>query len=847
MSFWDCVNRGIANGELDPERGQAALDLFEEIDNAQSKNMGQGASDTSAGQQVFDAVKFQAREKKRRAALQNQVASQRQFEISNYVNSRGENDPAAGYRALIERDDLANYTNLVAVQEEVLGRANGIIAKVIREFRPTITGGARNPDGMRNVVHELFGTKTGDAQAKNFAESLTAVFEYVRTRFNAAGGRIPKRKDFGMPQTHLKERLIEAGENAWHRFVIDRLDPEKMIDQMTGLPITRLALDAILPDIYEKITTLGLRRNAPDEFLGGKALGNKRLEHRFLIFKDSKAWLEYMDEFGEGDPFSVSMQHIDGMARDIARMEVFGPNDRAAQDFLKERVLNEASKRDARKGRRKGLVFTKSWTDYTRGVLKQSDDMYDIFTGEANSPVNEKFSSVMAGFRAFHASAVLGSAMISALSDINFQRIAAGFSDLPQAKLVGNVLKTLRGVDRLERMEVASRLGLIVDNMSMIANAQMRYVGEVMGPQIARRLSHTVLNISGLSPWTKAGRWGFGMTFLGELAARNTTPFAKLSEGMRGTMARYGISPDDWDLMRATELYDASRDVDGFTGKGTLFMNPKNIAERADLPRQRSMQLSNKLSRMVLGETEFAVPSSSIRGRSFLTQGARPGTLAGEFFRSFAMYKQFAATIVNTHLRRAISRPGGYQKGVALAELVITGGLMGALSLQLKEVIKGRDPREMFGDKGSAFWEQAILQGGGLGIWGDFILADTNRFGHSLGQQIAGPAVSFADDIFLKLAAGNIRDATRGEDTDIGRESVNILRRYMPGGSLWYARLGFERLIIDQLQSQVDPKFRQRVRARERRAKKDFGQKYWWKPGQTKPKRAPDFGAAFNQ
>jgi len=75
---------------------------------------------------------------------------------------------------------------------------------------------------------------------------------------------------------------------------------------------------------------------------------------------------------------------------------------------------------------------------------------------------------------------------------------------------------------------------------------------------------------------------------------------------------------------------------------------------------------------------------------------------------------------------------------------------------------------------------------------------------------------------------------------NLGRDSVNFLKRYTPGGSLWYMSLGFNRLIADQLQKGVDPKARRAFRAKERKLKRDQGQQYWWRPGQVAPQRLPD-------
>ena len=87
--------------------------------------------------------------------------------------------------------------------------------------------------------------------------------------------------------------------------------------------------------------------------------------------------------------------------------------------------------------------------------------------------------------------------------------------------------------------------------------------------------------------------------------------------------------------------------------------------------------------------------------------------------------------------------------------------------------------------------------------------------GGSLAQTTAGPVFQFGDDV-RRLLIGNALQGAGGADTNTGRELMNFLRRYTPGGSVWYARLGYERLIVDELQRHLDPRANQQFRARAR-------------------------------
>ena len=62
---------------------------------------------------------------------------------------------------------------------------------------------------------------------------------------------------------------------------------------------------------------------------------------------------------------------------------------------------------------------------------------------------------------------------------------------------------------------------------------------------------------------------------------------------------------------------------------------------------------------------------------------------------------------------------------------------------------------------------------------------------------------------------------------------------------MWYWRLAYERVVLDQLQYLVDPKANKAFKAKQQWWKRETGQEFFWEPGQTAPQRGPDFGAAW--
>jgi hypothetical protein len=107
---------------------------------------------------------------------------------------------------------------------------------------------------------------------------------------------------------------------------------------------------------------------------------------------------------------------------------------------------------------------------------------------------------------------------------------------------------------------------------------------------------------------------------------------------------------------------------------------------------------------------------------------------------------------------------------------------------------------------------------------------------------LAGP-VGGEIEAGARLTIGNVAELIeKGEAKGFGGELRRFAEGLTPGNSLWYTRTAFDRLIKDELEEWVDPDAPKRFRRMEKRARKDFGQRFWWPHGKP-PERAPDLGA----
>jgi hypothetical protein len=315
---------------------------------------------------------------------------------------------------------------------------------------------------------------------------------------------------------------------------------------------------------------------------------------------------------------------------------------------------------------------------------------------------------------------------------------------------------------------------------------------------------------------------------MGELAEQSNKTFNKLDIKLQEQFKRYGIGEKEWDIIRKTKLYDAGVDEPSMVGKGATFLRPDDIHARADLDVATREYLTTRLMTWLTNEKNFAVPTSSAKGRITLAGNAQPGTLKGEIVNSMLMYKNFPITLGMTHLARGFQQVGVGGKFKYLAPMIIGGMVMGAFAYEIKQIAAGKKPTPLK-NMGMRYWINAAVYGGGLGIFGDFLFKDTNRYGGSFSKTLTGPVINFLDDL-VGLTAGNALQLLSGEKTDTGKELAAFIQRYTPGNNLWYTRLVFERIIFDTLEKLLNPNYQSDTRRKVNQLKSRTGQEYWWSP-----------------
>lgn len=174
------------------------------------------------------------------------------------------------------------------------------------------------------------------------------------------------------------------------------------------------------------------------------------------------------------------------------------------------------------------------------------------------------------------------------------------------------------------------------------------------------------------------------------------------------------------------------------------------------------------------------------------------------------------------------------------AATLVTGMTMaGALSMQARAILQGKDPCNM---KDPYFWGESFLQGGAAGIYGDFFKEAFSRSDTSMTETMMGPLAAIPAGI-QGLTSGARRMAEDGQHVNFGAKVARLLSQNAVGGNLWYGRLVASRLLFDNIQKLLDRDYAKSFARQQERSIKTNHQGLFWAPGQNAPSRAPDLGA----
>lgn len=724
----------------------------------------------------------------------------------------------------------ASKSGVTSVEKEAVAEGRRMIGKLVAD--PDFVATMKSPEGVEAVTRELYGESTGNAAAKRIADTFHAEAETARQRMNRGGGDIGHLESWAAPQHHSQMRVAVAGLEKWVRDIMPRLDRTKYVDE-NGMPLTDVQMSDFLRHAFDSIATDGANKVAPGAFAGAGSRANRGSASRALHFKDADAFMEYQAQYGDKPMADVLISHLQGIAKDIALVEAFGPNPDHTVRLALDTVAAEAKLANPAKI---GKVDK---------AAQRVQSLYNELAGKQLPIASLRMAAFFDAMRSHLVSSKLGSAYITSFTDESTMAATAQANNLSYLDVFQRELATLNPANPMEKrlaMRAGLALNVVLQDLNRYASDQMdfNYIGDgavnraIAGySKLSKQAAHTVMKLSGLPLITEARKRAFGTVMMDSLGTltRDFDSFAKLDPKDAAMLKAKGVDESHWAVWRLAEGEDWGGGHDRVLTAESIYSIPDEKLAALGDPQTLREQAAKKLLAHVLEEVDMAVIEPGVRERSWLINQQR-GTLTGELARSVMLFKTFPLAMLTRHWNRVLNGEAG-NKGLYVAAIAGMTTVIGGMTTQLNELLMGRDPLNVTDPR---FAAKAFLKGGAMGILGDFLYSDTTSHGSSSPAEIlAGPLVgTFAE--FDRLTRGNLIEAAQGKDTHAGGEAIRFFTGMTPGANLWYLKGALNHLFIHQIQEMASPGYLNRMKDR---AEREFGQHYWWEPGDAVPERAP--------
>ncbi|EOI1119967.1 hypothetical protein ACMGB6_001024 [Klebsiella oxytoca] len=805
------VNAAAGRNLSEDEMGRLVSDMENTVKRIRAENEGISleAAALRAAEELSNAEKLANVIEARNKALNTRIAAQRLAFIRDSFPDR----PDIGLSAiLVGRNEARTGSRSSASAEQFQLRSkylSGLNHDLEQAGVLKYLSSGSNDAEVADAMWRLGKGESTDGMMKEsvkIAEIITKWQESARLDANKAGAWIRKMPGYIARQGHDMMKIRAAGFAAWRDAILPKLDKatfEGVANQ-----------DAFLRSVYDGLASgVHLASEKPDwmkGFKGSQNVARRASQERVLHFLDGRSWYEYNREFGVGSVREAIYGGLEASARNTGLMRILGTNPENMVNYLADTISADL------KGNEKALA---AFNDARRSTIK--NEMAEV-TGQTNIPGSSALARFGSTTRAVDSMLKLGGAMISSFNDLASNALELRYQGKNfMSALTESIQGRLKRYSTEEQKEILSSLGVYAD--SMRDEILQRFSGDVTLPGKVARLQRQFFRLNGLNWWTDASRNTTATMTSHWLAGNAKSPHATLNPDLKRALDLHGIGEPEWNIYRTMDMKGS---------EGRTFMTPdgidsvpddviaKYVADKNVTVNERSIanarsELGDKLRGYILDRVMVAMTEPTARTRALMKQGTQPGTVQGELIRFIGQYKSFTASFMQQALGREVfgrgytpaplgqSRWGsvsnalfksGKGEMVGLAQVALWMTFFGYLSMQTKLMLKGQTPRPA----DAKTFLAAAAQGGGLGIFGDFLFGEANRFGNGPITSLAGPVAGSADQLVTLFQKARSGDAKAG---DFFRFTVD----HTPFINLFWSRPILNYLFLNQLQESLSP------------------------------------------
>lgn len=666
----------------------------------------------------------------------------------------------------------------------------------------------------------------GSQQAQDAARIIAQASEMGRTMQNKAGafiGRLPGyvfRQDHDMMKIRwaagreLSERLPgraydrQKNFDKWSKDFLSMVDHEKTFDD----PTNAKAVQKYLNYVFNALST-GVHegsRGADDWLMGFKGPANraKKLSaHRSIHFKGPTEMMAYHRLYGHGTMLESVAHGLEKAGSNTALMRVWGTNPEAAfkADLgqLKDTAAQEGDVAQSDK-------LKASW--WSEAQFKQVN-------GTANIGGNPTLAAMGTWLRGWNTLKSLGMVTASAITDIPLTASTLRYGGMGYFEALTHQISQIGGgLSHEDRNAILAELGVMLDGH--VSNLGARFTSEDGAKGVLAKTLNSFMGMTGIRWWTDNMKSGVALGASWKLGQFAGKEWDALPGILKNNLERYQIGAKEWDVIRQTEQFKM-HDRSYLTADGVDRLPDAAVAAyagdgagAAQIARARE-DLSSRLGTYFTDLADEAVNQPGAYERAVTSGGLSSGTAAGEAVRAFMQFKGFGISAARRHFWREATRNGKADiPGLAL--LIGGSTAMGWAAIQLKQMLSGKI--QSLPQNFDQFKKQILasfLQGGGAGIYGDFLFGDTNRYGGGIAETFGGPAVGqFADLYRMK---SELQDASKAHDfTRVRSDAIRTIKNNLPFQNFLWTKAAMDYMVFYGLQEASNPGYLRRMESNQK-------------------------------
>ena len=778
----------------------------------------QGKTDEILAQEIINNFEYEQALKKRNLAENNIKALDTYQKIVDAVDtSEGRMNAVEGVSAIlvgvqkfskITRDSIGAKQDTIEVVE---------VKRLISEIDKLGDNAWRDfSEGQMDIeiMQEMVGITTGVKQAKDIAMILKKYQNSWRNRLNDLGANIGLLDDWITRTTHNTEKMANAskisklvGDNrtAWVEFTKGRLDIPRTFSNVSD----PAEIDNILGDIYDSLMTGDhLKHGGTNSIYGTRNITNRLNSSRVLHFKDVQARQEYNVAFGEPSLKESVMGVLSNSARNIAIMQELGTNPRDTFDKILALLRKKYKKEDSK--------ITKQLN------FKNFENQFKEIDGSINAIGYQPLANIAMGVRTLQNTGKLGLATITSFGDLAQYM---GTTNFQGRGLLTGLFEAMNGLfqnnDRaaMEVLETTSNsIHSFMGNKYGAANDTWGKMG---------KLQNTFFKWNSLNGWIASLKSSMAVGLSRHYGMLNELKFSDLSIRERNFLTLYGIDDGKWNMLRSIKTLDSqgkkymtAEGVDELSDNVITAYVGKKLSQREIRNFKQDLQITWR--NVLVDQTMHGTPEPDAAIRAITNQGLEKGTPMGETIRFVMQFKSFPISIWTKIIGRELYSYGPDDSKLArvsgLASLLMLSTFWGYIAMSAKDMLKGRSPRDQ--NKLSTLG-QAFAQGGGAGIYGDFLINELqNEYGNGIFETALGPTASDIDKII------NIGQSLN-DPKKAGKKFLQLAEGNVPFLNLYYTKTAYDYLIGYQVKEYLDPGYFRRMRDKHEEQR---GQSYYLKP-----------------